>query len=113
MQRDTHKPYGGMWEATAGGSALQGENPAACAARELREETGIRAEHLREVGRTMSRDTVYVEFLCETDCEKEAVRLQPGETIAYQWVSKYGLLAMKKNELVTRRIQRFISDLPA
>ena len=27
MQRDFHKHLGGMWEATAGGSALQGEQP--------------------------------------------------------------------------------------
>ena len=33
MQRDRRKSYGGMWEATAGGSALRGETPAACAAR--------------------------------------------------------------------------------
>ena len=36
MQRDPHKRFGGMWEATAGGSALQGESPLACAIRELR-----------------------------------------------------------------------------
>ena len=40
MQRDPQKHYGGLWEATAGGSALQGETPLACAIRELREETG-------------------------------------------------------------------------
>ena len=31
MQRDIRKNYGGMWEATAGGSALKGEGPLACA----------------------------------------------------------------------------------
>ena len=31
MQRDKRKHLGGMWEATAGGSALQGEDPMACA----------------------------------------------------------------------------------
>ena len=46
MQRDSRKHYGGMWEATAGGSALQGEKPLDCAIRELREETGIHAEYL-------------------------------------------------------------------
>ena len=49
MQRDSRKHYGGMWEATAGGSALQGENPLDCAIRELREETGIR---LKDYGLT-------------------------------------------------------------
>ena len=40
MQRDPGKHLGGMWEATAGGSALQGEDPMTCALRELSEETG-------------------------------------------------------------------------
>ena len=30
MQRDKRKHLGGMWEATAGGSALQGEDPLSC-----------------------------------------------------------------------------------
>ena len=37
MQRDWRKAYGGMWEATAGGSALQGESALECAVRELRD----------------------------------------------------------------------------
>lgn len=36
MQRDKKKHFGGMWEASAGGSALQGETPLECAVRELR-----------------------------------------------------------------------------
>ena len=48
MQRDKRKHLGGMWEATAGGSALQGEDPLACAIRELREETGIADDKLME-----------------------------------------------------------------
>ena len=69
MQRDSRKHYGGMWEATAGGSALQGEKPLDCAIRELREETGIHAEHLEEVGRVRAagRNAIYCEFLCITD----------------------------------------------
>lgn len=38
-QRDERKDFGGMWEATAGGSALKGESPLDCAKRELYEET--------------------------------------------------------------------------
>ena len=36
-RRDPRKHYGGLWEATAGGSALRGETPLDCARRELRE----------------------------------------------------------------------------
>lgn len=31
MKRDPRKHFGGMWEATAGGSALAGETPLQCA----------------------------------------------------------------------------------
>ena len=75
-RRDPRKHYGGLWEATAGGSALRGETPLDCARRELREETGIRAEELRELGRVRSANTHYVEFLCETDWPKDGVTLQ-------------------------------------
>lgn len=53
MQRDKRKHFGGMWEATAGGSALQGEDPLTCAIRELREETGIADDKLMEIGRVL------------------------------------------------------------
>lgn len=111
MQRDQRKHFGGMWEATSGGSALKGEDAAACAARELREETGIESDALTEVGRVVSNDTVYVEFLCETDWRKDSIVLQEGETSAYRWVSKEELLSMKKEELITERMQGFIDEL--
>lgn len=111
MQRDRRKHYGGMWEATAGGSALQNETPVDCAVRELYEETGIPSRALTEVGRVLSGNTIYVEFLCVTDCRKDSVRLQVGETIAYRWVSKEQLLSMKKEELVTERMQEYIEEL--
>ena len=42
MQRDFRKSnFGGYYEATAGGSALKGEDKITCAKRELFEETGI------------------------------------------------------------------------
>lgn len=113
MQRDRRKHFGGMWEATAGGSALTREGPLACAIRELREETGIESEALTEVGRVVNdhNHTLYVEFLCVTDCEKEQVTLQEGETSAFRWVTKDELVSMKKDELVTERMQRFIGEL--
>lgn len=113
MKRDPRKIYGGMWEATAGGSALAGETPAGCAVRELREETGIAAADLAEVGTVIDRDAhaVYVEFLCVTDWDKGAVTLQEGETVDFRWVSREELLAMKKDQLITERMQQFIGEL--
>lgn len=113
MQRDARKHYGGMWEATAGGSALRGESPAECAVRELFEETGIRADSLTEVGRVLDEGyhSAYVEYLCITDCEKNSVVLQEGETSDYRWVDKDTVLRMKSDELITERMQLFIDEL--
>ena len=113
MQRDPRKHYGGLWEATAGGSALAGETPLACAIRELREETGIVPADLTQVGTVVSEETraIYVEFLCVTDWDKNAVSLQEGETVAFRWVGREELLAMKRDELVTERMQRFVEEL--
>ncbi len=113
MQRDARKHYGGMWEATAGGSALKGESPLQCAARELFEETGIRANTLTEVGRVVDNEchSAYVEYLCVTDCDKDSVKLQDGETSDFRWVDKGTLINMKKDELITERMQLFIDEL--
>lgn len=60
MQRDFRKSnFGGYYEATAGGSALKGEDKITCAKRELFEETGIEANSLEEIGRYISSDTIH------------------------------------------------------
>lgn len=113
MQRDPRKVYGGMWEATAGGSALAGETPLECAMRELREETGIVSADLTQVGTVTAPEVhaIYVEFLCATDWEKGAVTLQEGETVDFRWVSREELLGMKRDKLVTERMQHFVAEL--
>ena len=69
LHRDFEKKFGGMWELTAGGSALQGETPLECAVRELKEETGIEALQIMEIGRFVQdvNHSLYVEYLCVTD----------------------------------------------
>ena len=113
MQRDRCKQFGGMWEATAGGSALQGENPLECAIRELREETGINETNLVELGRVVQHNhhSIYVDYIVITDWDKSNIILQQGETQDYKWVDKDTLKNMKSNELVTRRMQLFIEEL--
>ena len=89
MQRDPRKPnYGGYFEATAGGSALKGEDALCCAKRELQEETGIGAGTFTNIGRFVSHNTIYEIFLCVTDCEKDSVKLQEGETVSFKWIGE-------------------------
>ncbi len=79
----------------------------------MREETGIESTDLTEVGRVINhtRQTIYVEFLCLTSCDKSSIILQEGETSVYKWVSKNELISMKNDELVTERMQRFVDEL--
>ena len=113
MQRDPRKHFGGMWEATAGGSALQGETPMESALRELREETGIVAENLTELQmrRIPRMRTFFGDYFCETDCDKASITLQEGETVAYRWVTKEELLRMTREELIPLRMQEYVLEI--
>lgn len=113
MQRDFRKPLGGMWEVTAGGSALQEENPLMGAIRELREETGLVANNIKELKRIVHdvHHSLYVEYLCVTDCEKNLITLQEGETIAFQWIDKNALLEMSEDEIASKRAIALIREL--
>ena len=91
MQRDLSKPnYGGYYEATAGGAALKGEDKVSCVKRELFEETGISVDKFEEVGSFIVDDVncIFYTFICVTDCHKESIKLQKGETMSYKWVSE-------------------------
>lgn len=108
MRRDPQKPnYGGYYEATAGGSALKGEDKVSCAKRELWEETGILADDFLEIGQQISQDTIFYSFLCVTDCEKSSITLQEGETVSYKWVSEKDFIAFaNSNEMIdTQRVR--------
>lgn len=116
MRRDVRKPnYGGYYEATAGGSALKGEDKVSCAKRELLEETGISSDDFMEIGRYISHDTIYYNFLCVTDCDKSSVSLQEGETIAYKWISENDFISfINSNEMIDvqrKRYQKFFEKM--
>ena len=114
MQRDPRKTLlGGFWEISASGSALQGEDPYTCALRELKEETGITACSLTELGRILDRERKYicVEYICHTDVEKDSIVLQEGETVAYRWVTADELRKMPKDNLATYRAQCFADEI--
>ncbi|MCM1568163.1 MAG: NUDIX domain-containing protein [Roseburia sp.] len=115
MQRDFAKEtHPGEWEATAGGSALKGEDGPTCIRRELWEETGICAESFTQVGYEIYRErgTIFYCYLCMVDCDKTAVRLQAGETVAYKWMSEREFIEfVNSGEMIgsqRRRYQGFL-----
>jgi 8-oxo-dGTP pyrophosphatase MutT (NUDIX family) len=105
MRRDFRKKYGGAWELTAGGSVIKGENAYEGAVRELAEETGIKSDKLKEIGRVISdiHHAAYVIYLCITDCDKDSIILQKGETIDYKWIGRDSMLDMSEDELISYR----------
>ena len=109
MQRDPRKPnYGGCFEATAGGSALKGEDADTCAKRELREETGIAEGELTPISRYVHRDTIYIQYLCVTGQDKASVTLQEGETVAYRWLTESEFVAfVNSEEMIPRQRERY------
>ena len=111
-QREPTKNCGGMWEATSGGSAILGEDALAGAKRELFEETGLQGGEWTEMGRGIVRDSqhLYVDFLCVLDCEKDSIRLQPRETVAYRWVTKEELLSFPEEEMCTEHLAKYYGN---
>lgn len=85
MQRDMKKPvFPGLYFASAAGSALAGESAYDAAIRELKEETGIVALELEQIHKSANKDnnTIYYGYLCKTNCDKDFIILQKGETIS-------------------------------
>lgn len=113
MQRDYQKHHGGMWDVSAGGSALKGETPPMGAIRELKEETGLVAKNIKEIKRIVQdkNHSLYVVYLCITDCQKDSIVLQEGETIAYKWIDRKSLMEMGKDEIASERIMKLIKEL--
>ena len=109
-KRDKEKVNGGMWEATCGGSAILGETPYECASREFYEETGIREFNFIKIEEIFSEDEhyIFVGFLCVTDCDKNSITLQKGETCDYRWISRNELISMGKDKLLTEWIAKFL-----
>ena len=89
------KNWSGMYQVGAGGHAIKGETPIECAIRELEEESGIVSNDLEELYITVvdEKQAIFYNYLCVTDCPKDSIRLQQGETIAYKWVSKEEFIA--------------------
>ena len=91
MKRSIKKPnYGGWYEATAGGSAIQGETMWQCVERELFEETGVVCHAFEEVATSCEerKQAIFHNFFCTVACDKDSIQLQEGETEGYRWLSE-------------------------
>lgn len=115
MQRDWKKEsWPGRFEGTAGGSALKGENPRQCALRELKEETGIEVNTIKEIYHEVTERSIHHGFYCITDCPKDSVILQEGETIRYKWLTpkKFRELVESEQFVPTQRqrLRPFLSQ---
>lgn len=116
MRRSPEKPnHPNIWEIGAGGSAVRGENAAACAHRELEEETGIDRGQWTYLSRHVERDTIYEGFLCVTDYPKDQVRLQEGETVDFRWLNREEFIEFFDSDdcidLFKRRLGSFVDGL--
>lgn len=107
---DIKDVYPGYWEASAGGSAISGEEPLEAAKRELYEETGLTPDSLELVGVLFkdSSHSMYYSYLARVSCEKDSIVLQEGETTDYKWVDRAGLLAyVDSDEAMKSHNQRY------
>jgi len=113
MRRDISKSnYGGYYEATAGGSALKGEDKMACVKRELLEEAGVVSENFKELGRFIYDDykCIFYTFLCTTDCDKTSIALQNGETMSYKWVNETDFISfVNSKEIIEIQKNRYLN----
>lgn len=100
MQRDYRKEgYPGKFEAGGGGAVLAGETPYEGALRELKEETGIAAGSLTFLFAASNLKNAFCYcYICLTDCKKDSVTLQEGETIAYRWLKEEDFFAFVQTD---------------
>lgn len=87
-RRAREKSYPGTWE-NSGGAAKAGETSRAAVARELFEETGIRApeEDFELIDSARGRDTFFDFYCLERRVALRDIVLLPGETDDVMWAS--------------------------
>ena len=53
-------------------------------------------------------DTIYENFLCVTDCGKNSVTLQEGETVSYKWISEAEFIDfVNSNSMIDVQFRRY------
>ena len=106
-RRAPGKSFAGTWE-NSGGAVKAGEDSRTAIARELFEETGIRAEkeEFEYIGSDRARHAHYDFYCLKRETPLEEIVLQPGETDDVRWVSMEQAWAMVKAGEICRIIGR-------
>ena len=112
-RRAQEKSFAGTWE-NSGGAVRAGETSLQAMARELYEETGIRADAEEFKLLATGRDRVcHYDFYCLRRGMDTPVTLQPGETDAYKWVTYDEVHEMIDNKQICKIIaKQFIRQEP-
>lgn len=107
-RRHPDKPYGLMWECT-GGSVQTGETSIEGALRELKEETGIKAEgeELRLMHTIRLKERFVDTYITCQDVSIEDIRLQKEEVVEAKLVAFPELLSMWEEGIVVPK-SRFL-----
>lgn len=96
----TIKGWPGLWDFTAGGSAMAGETCQQAASRELFEETGLEVSFTGvrpAMSLTFERGTDYI-FTVEQEVELSALKLQAEEVAEVKWATEEEVLAMVEKD---------------
>ncbi|MBQ7802221.1 MAG: NUDIX hydrolase [Oscillospiraceae bacterium] len=106
-RRAKGKSFAGTWE-NSGGAAKAGETSRQAIARELFEETGIRAaeEEFEFLGSDLDRCTHYDFYCLKRTTPLTQIVLLPGETDGVQWAS----MAQVRRMVRSREICRIIGN---
>ena len=106
-RRAPGKSFAGTWE-NSGGAAQAGETSRQAIARELFEETGIRAteEEFELLGSDRDRNTHFDFYCLKRQTPLEGIVLLPGETDDVQWASMQQVRRMIRGGQICRVIGR-------
>ena len=106
-RRAPEKSFAGTWE-NSGGAAKAGETSRRAIARELFEETGIRAseEEFEFLDSRRDRDAFFDFYCLKNDTPLEQIVLQAGETTDARWVTFEQIHEMIKNKQICRIISK-------
>ena len=106
-RRAKGKSFAGTWE-NSGGAAKAGEDSRAAIARELFEETGIRAEQaeFEYIGSDRDRNAHFDFYCLKRQTPLTEIVLLPGETDGVQWASHEQVRQMVRTGEICRVIGR-------